>query len=240
MPGFFKSPDKPTPAVIPVNAGKTIANTIKNFWGFIKALSNNPTEPETLIGLPRKKKTSEINKTATTIYNAFTPRLAPLKIINNEENNRCRYADNLPWQVYSIGTLHPFKEERKCFCESYNIKSNAYCLENINRAIPIVAPIFNPNDREIIKYSPPPSTFWLVAISEIASAVGIVTKCPMRTIKNTRKNPRVPTANPNRRKRIAAKNCRDSCKENRCCYKAIGRCEFGSSSFNILFFYFLN
>ena len=27
--GFLRSPERPTPAVIPVNAGKTIANTIK-------------------------------------------------------------------------------------------------------------------------------------------------------------------------------------------------------------------
>ncbi len=27
--GFFRSPDKPTPAVMPVNAGKIIANTTK-------------------------------------------------------------------------------------------------------------------------------------------------------------------------------------------------------------------
>ena len=69
--------------------------------------------------------------------------------------------------------------------------------------MPIVAPMFNPNDLEIIKYSPPPSTFWFVAISEIASAVGIVTRCPKSTINRTPKNPNVPTAKPNLRKRIA-------------------------------------
>jgi hypothetical protein len=31
LAGFFRSPDKPTPAVIPVNAGKTIAKTMKKF-----------------------------------------------------------------------------------------------------------------------------------------------------------------------------------------------------------------
>ncbi len=30
--GFFKSPDNPTPAVIPVKAGKIMANTKKNLW----------------------------------------------------------------------------------------------------------------------------------------------------------------------------------------------------------------
>ena len=43
----------------------------------------------------------------------------------------------------------------------------------------------------------------MVASSEIASAVGIVTKCPISIISRTPKNPNVPTANPNLRKRIA-------------------------------------
>ena len=30
--GFFKSPESPTPAVIPVKAGKIIANTTKKSW----------------------------------------------------------------------------------------------------------------------------------------------------------------------------------------------------------------
>ena len=53
------------------------------------------------------------------------------------------------------------------------------------RARPMVAPIFSPNEREIIKYSPPPSTLRLVAISEMASAVGMVTRCPSRMIRIT-------------------------------------------------------
>ena len=42
-----------------------------------------------------------------------------------------------------------------------------------NRAIPIVAPMFNPNERDMIKYSPPPSTFWLVADNEIIGVTNI-------------------------------------------------------------------
>ena len=38
----------------------------------------------------------------------------------------------------------------------------------------------SPNEREIIKYSPPPSTLLLVAISEMANAVGIVTMMPKK------------------------------------------------------------
>src|SRR6056297_89440 len=67
----------------------------------------------------------------------------------------------------------------------------------------MVVPMFMPNDREMTKYSPPPSTLLLVAISERASAVGMVTRCPRRIIPITPQNPRVPTANPNLRKRIA-------------------------------------
>ncbi len=33
--GDFRSPDSPTPAVIPVKAGKTMANTIKNWLEFL-------------------------------------------------------------------------------------------------------------------------------------------------------------------------------------------------------------
>ena len=70
-------------------------------------------------------------------------------------------------------------------------------------AIPIVPPIFNPKEREMIKYSPPPSTLLLVAISEMARAVGMVTRCPRRIIRITPQKPSVPTANPNLRKRMA-------------------------------------
>ena len=67
----------------------------------------------------------------------------------------------------------------------------------------MVAPIFNPNEREIIKYSPPPSTRLLVAISDKARAVGIVTKWPSKMIIITPQNPSVPTAKPKRRNKIA-------------------------------------
>lgn len=75
-------------------------------------------------------------------------------------------------------------------CEKYN-------------AIPMVEPIFSPKERDIIKYSPPPSTRVFVASSEMASAVGMVIRCPRMIIVKTPQNPSVPTAIPNRRKRIA-------------------------------------
>ena len=40
--------------------------------------------------------------------------------------------------------------------------------------MPMVAPMLSPNEREMMKYSPPPSTRLLVAISEMANAVGMV------------------------------------------------------------------
>ena len=70
-------------------------------------------------------------------------------------------------------------------------------------AIPIVAPILSPKDLEIIKYSPPPSTLLLVASSERAKAVGIVSQRPRSTISITPQKPSVPTAYPNLRNRIA-------------------------------------
>ncbi len=54
-----------------------------------------------------------------------------------------------------------------------------------------------------MKYSPPPSTRLFVASSEMASAVGMVTRCPNKMISTTPINPRVPTAYPKRRKRMA-------------------------------------
>jgi hypothetical protein len=61
-------------------------------------------------------------------------------------------------------------------------------------ATPMVAPIFKPNEREMIKYSPPPSTRLLVAISEIAKAVGMATMCPSSISRITPQKPSVPTA----------------------------------------------
>ena len=69
----------------------------------------------------------------------------------------------------------------------------------------MVEPIFNPNEREIMKYSPPPSTRLLVASSDMASAVGIVTICPRMIIRNTPQKPTVPVAYPKRRNKIAPK-----------------------------------
>jgi len=63
--------------------------------------------------------------------------------------------------------------------------------------------MFSPNDLEIMKYSPPPSTLLLVASSEIARAVGMVTACPMTISRSVPQNPSVPTAKPKRRNSMA-------------------------------------
>ena len=60
--------------------------------------------------------------------------------------------------------------------------------------MPIEAPIVRPNEREMMKYAPPPSTLRLVAISEIASAVGRVTRWPISTIISAPIMPTWPTA----------------------------------------------
>ena len=69
--------------------------------------------------------------------------------------------------------------------------------------MPMVPPTIGPKERLMMKYSPPPSTFRLVAISAIASAVGMVMACPIRMISSTPKGPVWATAYPKRRKRIA-------------------------------------
>lgn len=74
---------------------------------------------------------------------------------------------------------------------------------DINSAIPMVAPIFKPKERDIMKYSPPPSTLLLVAISEMARAVGMVTMCPNKMINTAPQNPIVPTAKPNLKNKMA-------------------------------------
>ena len=64
-------------------------------------------------------------------------------------------------------------------------------------------PIVVPNEREMMKYSPPPSTLRLVAISAIARAVGTVTMCPSRMISTPPARPVCPTAYPKRRNMTA-------------------------------------
>ena len=72
-------------------------------------------------------------------------------------------------------------------------------------AIPMVAPILRPKEREMMKYSPPPSTRVLVDNSEMARAVGMVMRCPKTTSNKVPVKPMVPTANPNRKNRMAPK-----------------------------------
>ncbi len=58
--GRFKSPDSPTPAVIPVNAGNTIAKMRKNwplFRNFVQGVNSvNSAVPLNIMGLIIRKK----------------------------------------------------------------------------------------------------------------------------------------------------------------------------------------
>jgi hypothetical protein len=71
------------------------------------------------------------------------------------------------------------------------------------REIPMAPPIVLPKDREMMKYSPPPSTLRFVAISAMAKAVGTVTMCPNRMMRNAPTRPACPTAYPKRRNMTA-------------------------------------
>ena len=67
LPGFFRSPDSPTPAVIPVNAGKMIANTGKNWFRSPFSADKMEKEVEALYPvLPRKNNNRDTSKIATT------------------------------------------------------------------------------------------------------------------------------------------------------------------------------
>ncbi len=76
--GFFRSPDSPTPAVMPVNAGKQIANTTKN--GSAPATVRVSGSVDSAFGsaLPAKNITIAMPITAPTIASALIPRSAPL------------------------------------------------------------------------------------------------------------------------------------------------------------------
>ena len=60
--------------------------------------------------------------------------------------------------------------------------------------MPIVPPTVGPNERLMMKYSPPPSTFRLVAISAMARAVGMVMAWPIKMIAIAPIRPVWPTA----------------------------------------------
>ena len=89
--GSFKSPLSPSPAAMPVKAGNMKVKTSKNENRFTLS-------PDAVVNtsgmvarglklglpgpLPRKNRTNAENNNTTTMYKAFTPRLAPLPTIN--------------------------------------------------------------------------------------------------------------------------------------------------------------
>ena len=76
--GLARSPDRPTPAVMPVKAGKTMANTsMKGSASGICASRSKPWPSEPGSGLPMKSSSRELVSTMTTTHRARTPRSAP-------------------------------------------------------------------------------------------------------------------------------------------------------------------
>ena len=77
--GLARSPDRPTPAVMPVNAGNTMANTTMN-GSFSRSSLNRIGAWSSLPGTawPSRKATNDTASTPTTTHRAATPMLAPL------------------------------------------------------------------------------------------------------------------------------------------------------------------
>jgi hypothetical protein len=78
--GCARSPDRPTPAVMPVNAGNTIAKTSMNASGLGRFVVNAIVAGRISSGpVPRKKTASEAPRMLATTQSALTPRSAPLR-----------------------------------------------------------------------------------------------------------------------------------------------------------------
>ena len=77
--GFLRSPDRPSPAIIPVNAGKHVANTVPKLsppW--IRAVRLSPSGRIDSGPLPSRKAAIEAARIALTTQSTRTPRSAPL------------------------------------------------------------------------------------------------------------------------------------------------------------------
>ena len=85
--GFRRSPESPTPAVMPVNAGKIMAKTRKKLSGFETLPSSETSAGALDVGFPRKNIPSEMTRIPTTTQNAETPMLAPRRIIRVERTS---------------------------------------------------------------------------------------------------------------------------------------------------------
>ena len=112
--GFFKSPDKPTPAVIPVKAGKIMANTIKKLSAlsiFAKISNDFAASCEG----PKKNMIKEIASMDTTTQRAETPRLAPFFHITKR---RIKVAGMLNIQVAGS------KPDTSCIHENVGVKAS--------------------------------------------------------------------------------------------------------------------
>ena len=78
--GCARSPERPTPAVIPVNAGKTMAKTSMKGSGSARSEKTLTDSGRISSGpAPRKNIASESPRILATTQSAFTPRSAPFR-----------------------------------------------------------------------------------------------------------------------------------------------------------------
>ena len=107
--GFLKSPDKPTPAVIPVKAGNIMAKTIKKS-SLSDTLTNTLCVSDEMEVLPRKNKINDTARILTTPQRAVTPKFAPLRIITSKS---ITVAGILIIQVLGINPVVEFIQSNK-------------------------------------------------------------------------------------------------------------------------------
>ncbi len=82
LAGLRRSPDSPTPAVMPVKAGKQIAKTMKKSLMLRISLAGiSPGAMLPAAGRPRKKSSRVMKRMATTAYSIFIPVPDPLRSI---------------------------------------------------------------------------------------------------------------------------------------------------------------
>ena len=96
-----------------------------------------------------------------------------------------------PFKTESLNT-YSYHKKLHCIQANYKCSECSYSINNIHSLKEHIK--LHKKEREMMKYSPPPSTFWLVAISARAIAVGIVTRWPIRMIATVPRNPTLPTA----------------------------------------------
>ena len=109
--GFARSPDRPTPAVMPVKAGKTMAKTRKN-----GSASCDPGEQverpgfKSLEGTAGKEHHQRATEHAATTHRALTPRSAPRKTISSNQHQDDRQRDHARVEGHAGHRLNPWRQ----------------------------------------------------------------------------------------------------------------------------------